>query len=438
MNKKIIIIGLILVVALGGGFLYRSINSKSGGAGHAEKKEAGHKDEKAGVHEEGKAGHKDEKADAHKEGKEGHKEEKEGHEGHDEAGSVKMTVEVQKQNGVAVAPAKKQRLPGVISVTGKVEANADKIAHVSPRISGKIVTVRASLGDSVSAGQALATLDSVELGEALGRYHQSMTKLALTQSNMDRIKNLVEKKIAARKDILQAETDYKTAQTELHTDEERLSLFGFSASDLKGDSHKRPLLPVKSPISGTITEKHAIVGELSDPSKSLYTVADLSNVWVLVDINEKDLAKVRRGQTAIVSISAFPDLKLKGRITYIADLVDQATRTVKARIEVSNPGRKLKPEMFATVELTLAADAPPVLAVPEDALQDLDGKKVVFVAENEAEFAARPVQTGRTAAGMVEIISGLKEGENYAIKGSFILKSEVKKGEMTDEHGHGK
>jgi cobalt-zinc-cadmium efflux system membrane fusion protein len=422
-NKKVIIIGVILAVALGGGFLYRSINLKNSGSEPVEKKETGHKDEKAGAHEEDK---------------DGHKEKKEGHEGHDEVGSVKMTAEVQKQNGVAVATLKKQQMAGVISVTGKVEANADKIAHVSPRISGKIVSVKASLGDSVSAGQSLATLDSVELGEALGRYHQSKTKLALAQSNMDRIKTLVEKKIAARKDILLAETDFKTAQTELHTDEERLSLYGVSASELKGDNHKRPLLPVKSPISGTITEKHAIVGELSDPSKSLFTVADLSNVWVMVDINEKDLAKVRRGQTATVNIGAFPDLKLKGRITYIADLVDQATRTVKARIEVSNPVRKLKPEMFATVELALAVDAPPVLAVPEDALQDLDGKKVVFVAENETEFAARPVQAGRTTAGMVEIVSGLKEGENYAIKGSFILKSEVKKGEMTDEHGHGK
>jgi cobalt-zinc-cadmium efflux system membrane fusion protein len=195
-------------------------------------------------------------------------------------------------------------------------------------------------------------------------------------------------------------------------------------------------LPVRSPIGGIITEKHAIVGELSDPSKSLYTVADLSSVWVMVDINEKDLAKVRKGQAAIVSVGAFPDMKLKGRITYIADLVDQATRTVKARIEVANPGRKLKPEMFATVELALAADAPPVLAVPEDALQDLDGKKVVFVAEKESEFEVRTVQIGRVAGGLIEIVSGLKEGERYAIKGSFILKSEAKKGEMKDEHGH--
>jgi len=424
-NKRAIIIGLILAVALGGGLYYRASQNKGGEAEHAEHKEAGHGSEKAGGHEEGKE----------------HKGEKEGHEGHDEhgeAGMVKMTAEVQKQNGVVVAAAKKQRLAGAISATGKVEANADRIAHVSPRISGKIVSVKASLGDSVSAGQVMATLDSVELGEALSRYHQSRTKLALAQSSMDRIKTLVEKKIAARKDILQAETDYKTAQTELHTDEERLSLYGVSISDVKGDSHKKPLLPVRSPIGGVITEKHAIVGELADPSKSLYTVADLSSVWVMVDINEKDLAKVHRGQAATVIVGAFPEQKFRGRINHIADVLDQSTRTVKARIEVANPGRKLKPEMFATVELALAGNAPPVVAVPEDALQDLDGKKVVFVAEEEAEFAARQVEVGRSAGGLIEIVSGLKEGERYAVKGAFILKSELKKGEVVDEHGHGK
>ena len=419
MKKKVIIIGLILAVALGGGFLYRSTNLKSSGGEHAEKEEAGHKDEKEG---------------AHKEGGE-HTEEKEGHDEHGEEGVVKMTAEVQKQNGVVVAPAKTQRLSGAISATGKVEANADRIAHVSPRISGKIVAVRASLGDSVSSGQTLATLDSVELGEALNRYHQSKTKLALAQSNMERIKILVEKKIAARKDILQAETDFKTAQTELHTDEDRLTLFGVSLSDFNGGGRKKPLLPVRSPIGGIITEKHAIIGELSDPSKSLYTVADLSSVWVMVDINEKDLAKVRKGQNAIVIIGAYPDLKFRGRINHIADAVNESTRTVKARIEVANPGRKLKPEMFATVELALAADAPPVLAVPEDALQELEGKKVLFVTDNGTEFKVRPVEAGRAASGMVEIVSGLKEGERYAVKGSFMLKAEQKKGEL-EGHNH--
>jgi len=419
-NRKIIVIGLIAALAVGGGLYYRASRAPGTTPEHAGHAEAGHTEEKGG-HD----GHGDEK---HGDG---------GHDEHGEIGSVKMPAPLQKQNGIVVAPAKTQRIAGAISVTGKVEANADRIAHVSPRIPGKIVTVKSSLGDGVAAGQTLVTLDSVELGEAMNRFRQSRTKLALAQSNMERIKALVEKKIAARKDILQAETDYKTAQAELHTDEERLSLYGVAAADLAGDGPKKPLLTVRAPIGGIITEKHAIVGELADPSKSLYTIADLSSVWVVVDINEKDLAKIHRGQPASVGVGAFPDLKLKGRITYIADLVDQNTRTVKARIEVANPGRKLKPEMFATVELALAADAPPVLAVPEDALQELDGKRVLFVAEDDDEFAARPVQTGRSAAGMVEIVSGLKEGEKYAVKGSFILKSEVKKGEMKDEHGHG-
>ena len=350
-----------------------------------------------------------------------------------EPATVALSPEKQKQNGVVVAEAKQELLGGVLSATGKVEANADRIAHVSPRISGKIVVVSASLGDSVFAGQALATIDSVELGEALNRYHQAKTKLALAQSNMERVKNLVEKKIAARKDILQAETDFKTAQTELHTDEERLSLYGISRVELAGERHQKPLLPVRSPIGGIITEKHAIVGELADPAKNLFTVADLSSVWVLVDINEKDLVKVHKGQAATVTVGAFPDLKLKGRITYIADLVNETTRTVKARIEVVNPGRKLKPEMFAGIELALPADASPVLAVPEDALQELDGKRVLFVTENGTVFKPRPLELGRVSGGKVEVTAGLKQGERYVVNGGFLLKSELKKGELGGE-----
>jgi cobalt-zinc-cadmium efflux system membrane fusion protein len=415
-KRKEIIFGLILAVAIAGGLYYGFSARKV--AEHGEHREAGHTDEK---------GH-----DAGKEQKEA------GHDGHDEHGEervVRMVPEVQKQNGVVVLPAEKQRLPGMISATGKVEANADRIAHVSPRISGKIVSVKASLGDPVSAGQPLATIDSVELGEALNRYRQSKTKLALAQGNMERVKALVEKKIAARKDILQAETDYQTARTEVHTDEERLRLYGLAAPDLKDDLPRKPLLPVRSPIAGIVTEKHAIVGELADPSRSLYTIADLSSVWVLVDIHEKDLAKVGRGQAATVTVTAFPGMKLKGRITYIADLVDEATRTVKARVEVSNPGRKLKPEMFATVDLSLAADAPPVIAVPEEAVQELDGKRLLFVTADGTGFEPRQVQLGRAAAGMVEVLSGLAEGERYAAKGAFMLKSELKKGEL-EGHAH--
>lgn len=410
MNRKGTIIGIVIVLILGGAFVYRFTRLTAGkGEERAEHRDAG----------EGK-----ESKNTKKEGKEIKQE---------EAKSVKMDPEIQKKNGVVVGSARKKSLGGTITATGKVEVNADRIAHVSPRIPGKVVSVGSSLGDGVAAGQVLVRLDSVELGEALNRYRQSKTKLSLAKNNMLRVAALVEKKIAARKEILQAETGYQSAMAELHTDEERLLLYGVAKKDLVAINGKRILLPVRSPIGGLITEKHATAGELADPSKSLYTVADLSTLWVMVDVNEQDLAKVRKGQAAVVKVGAYPDTKFRGRITHIADLVDEATRAVKARVEVQNPGRKLKPEMFATVELTLPANAPPVLAVPEDALQDMDGKKVLFVTGNGAEFEPRRVELGRASGGMVEITAGLKEGERYAVKGGFLLKSELKKGELGEE-----
>jgi membrane fusion protein, heavy metal efflux system len=427
-NKKAIVIGTVLVLVLGGGVAYRLTHSQTGGAEHAESKEAPHGEEKG--HEE--KGHEEKGHEEKGHEEKGH-EEKAG-DGHG-AERIKLTLLQQKENGVALSQASTMRMAGTIGATGKVEANADRIAHVSPRISGKIVAVRSSLGDTVAAGQVLATLDSVELGEALNRYRQSKTKLALAQSSMDRITTLVEKKIAARKEILQAESDFKMAQAELHTDGERLSMFGISAAQIAAGDLKKPLLPVRSPMSGIITEKHAIVGEFGDPAKSLYTVADLSSVWVMVDIHEKDLAKVRKGQQATVVVAAFPELKFRGRVTYLADQLHETSRTVKARVEVANPGRRLKPEMFASVELVLASDTPPVLAVPEGAVQEVGGKKMVFVAVGDTEFEPRPVELGRSAGGMLEVVSGLKAGERYAVKGGFLLKSELQKGEI-EGHAH--
>ncbi|MHB1183553.1 MAG: efflux RND transporter periplasmic adaptor subunit [Desulfobulbia bacterium] len=410
MNNKGIIIGVILAVALAGGFYYRFTHLATGAQEEKAHNETADPKEKSEGQNAGEAGREDEAPK-----------------------TVSMTPEIQKQHGVVVAAAKQEHLADAVSVTGKVEVNGDRIAHVSPRIPGKIAAVSASLGDSVASGQVLVMLDSVELDEAINRYRQSKAKLSLAKNNLERVNALVEKKIAPRKEIMQAETDYQMSSSELHADQERLALYGFSSAGLDAPGHTRQLLPVRSPIGGVITEKHAIVGELADPARNLYTVADLSSVWVMVDINEKDLAKVRKGQEAIVKVGAFPDLNFPGRISHIADMVDGATRTVKARVEVQNPGRKLKPEMFASVELALPADAVPVLAVFEEALQDLEGRKVVFVTANGTEFEPRPLALGRSSGGQVEVLGGLKEGERYAVKGGFLLKSELKKGELGEE-----
>jgi len=401
------IVAIAVAVVLGGAFIYRIGHIVTGGKpATVEKKET----VAAGTASEGKEG------------------------GDKQSRGVRLKPEILQDRAVVVEIAKKVTLGGLVAATGKVESNADRTAHVSPRIPGKIVWAGASLGDTVAAGQVLARLDSVELGEALSAYYKARSRVGLAKANMERIRTLVEKKIAARKEILQAETEYQTAMSELHADEERLRLYGLSPSEFEEHTEeKRILLPVHSPIAGVVTGKHTTVGELADPSKNLFTVADLSSVWVLVDVNERDLAKIEKGRIAAVKVGAFPDKVFRGRVTYIADLVDDATRTVKARIEVANPGRKLKPEMFATVELVIRPSGRPVLAVPEEAVVEMEGKKLLFITGDDVEFVPREITTGAKGGSWTEITAGLKEGERYAAKGGFLLKSELKKGELGEE-----
>ncbi|MBJ6723718.1 efflux RND transporter periplasmic adaptor subunit [Geomesophilobacter sediminis] len=405
MIRKSVVCGGVAVLALVGAFGYRFTHLPGKGEARAERTE--------------EPGKKEPKAD--------------GAGAREVVKTVRMEAEVQKKAGVVVARAVRNEMAGTLTATGKIAPDGERLTHVAPPLSGRIVWAGVGQGQTVGKGTVLARLESVEVAESMNRYRQSRAKLALAEKNLERVKALVEKKIAARKEIFQVENECRSASAEVAGDEQRLLLYGVGRHDLAAPPEKKILLPVRTLLGGVVTEKHATVGELADPSKSLFTVADLGTVWVLVDINEKDLARVKQGQSAVVRVGAYPDRKFRGRITQLADLVDEATRTVKARVEVPNPGRKLKPEMFATVELALPAAGPPVLAVPEEALVELEGKKVLFVSRDGTDFLPRPVMTGAVSGGYVEITAGLAEGELYAQKGGFVLKSELKKGELGEE-----
>jgi len=173
--------------------------------------------------------------------------------------------------------------------------------------------------------------------------------------------------------------------------------------------------------------------------KALFTVADLSTLWVVIDIYEKDSSRLRLGTGVKVSVTAFPDKTFRGKISYISDVVDEKTRTEKARVTIDNSSGLLKPGMFAAVLIEATSGGTErIIAVPEEAVL-LDGtKRYVFVNISPDKFNRRDIEVGRTLGGRLEVTSGLKEGEMVAVKGAFILKSELKKGEIVDPHGHGK
>jgi cobalt-zinc-cadmium efflux system membrane fusion protein len=398
------------------------------------KKDAAKEKEHAAVEE--KAGHEGEH-----EGHEGeHEGEHEGHEG-EEPGVVTLSPEKQKSSGIEVRQVALENVAVPLSATAVIEINMDRSAKISPRVAGKAVRITASQGDRVKAGQALAWLDSVELDQAWADYIKAQGKVELVRKNLQREETLFEKKVAPEKDVLKAKQELGEAEADLNLAKERFKMLGVNVSQFgssKGNGG-HPLIPITTPVSGVVLEKTVTQGEMVNPEKALFTVADLSTLWVVIDIYEKDASRLRLGTGVKVSVTAFPEKTFKGKISYIADVVDENTRTEKARVTIDNSSGLLKPGMFASVLIEATSGGTErIIAVPEEAVI-IDGtKRYVFIQTAPTQFKSREIEAGRTLGGRLEVTAGLKEGEMVAVKGAFILKSELKKGEIVDEHGHGK
>ncbi len=320
------------------------------------------------------------------------------------------------------------------SFPGKVSVNETRLAHVGPRIAGRAVEVFANLGDFIKKGQPLALIDSPELGEAQSQYLKAMTNLQVAEKSYERAKVVLEGKVMSTGEFQRREGEYLSASTEAKAAEDRLHLFGMTEEEVSsiGKGHTiNSRVAIYAPVSGTLIERHLTLGEVVEPVKPLFVIADLSNLWVIADIAENDISKVGKGQRVTVVASSYPDREFTGRVVYISDTVDPATRTVKVRAEVENLNGILKPEMFAVVKIgTGKVEA---LAIPESAVQREGEKTIIFVAKGENSFEKRVVTIGPEIDGFHQALSGLEKGERIVTKGVFTLKSEMMKGLMEEE-----
>ena len=309
----------------------------------------------------------------------------------------------------------------------------DRAARISPRVTGKAVKIIASQGDRVKEGQVLAYIDSVELDQIWSDYRKAQGKVELALRSLQREETLFQKKISPEKDVLKARQELGEAQADISLAKDRFRLAGIDVTQfaaIQGNG-SHPLIPVASPLSGVVIEKSVTQGELVNPEKILFMVADLRTLWVVIDVYEKDMSRLKAGVNVKVTVTAFPDKAFKGKISYISDVVDEKTRTEKARVTIDNAGGLLKPGMFATVMAEeTGRPTERVVAVPEEAVQIEGAARYVFVRIAQDKFRRRDVEIGRTLGTNLEIKAGLKEGEMVAVKGAFILKSELKKGEL--------
>ena len=384
------------------------------------KKEAAKEEKQAAVEEKNEAGHQGE------------------HEG-EEPGVVTLSPEKQKSEGIEVAQVALKDTAVPFFATAVIEMNMDRSARISARVTGKAVRITASQGDRVKAGQALAYLDSVELDQTWADYLKAQGKVELARKNLQREEILYEKKVSPEKDVLKARQELGEAEADLNLAKERFRLIGVNVSQFEATKGNgtHPLIPVTTPVGGVIMEKTITQGEMVNSEKALFTVADLSTLWVVIDIYEKDISRLRLGTVVTVSVTAFPEKTFRGKIAYIGAVVDEKTRTEKARVTIDNSSGLLKPGMFASV-LTEATSGGTerLIVVPEEAVL-IDGtKRYVFIQIAPDKFKMREIAAGRTLGDRLEVTSGLTEGDTVAVKGSFILKSELKKGELVDEHGH--
>lgn len=356
-----------------------------------------------------------------------------------ETGAVTLTSEKLQAAGIETRTVNLEPLSALITATAVIEFNGDKLSKVSPRVSGRVAKLLASQGDRVKAGQHLAYIDSVELDQAWSDYVKARGKVELAKKSLGREETLYEKKVSAEKDVIKARQEMGEAEADLNLSIERFRLLGIDVVGMEQQKNgnkdvRHPLIPLVSVVSGAVVERTATPGEIVGPDKVLFTVADLSSLWVVIDIYENSLPLIHSGTGVKVSVSALSDAVFKGTIAHVGDVVDEKSRTIKARVIVDNASGKLKPGMFAAVSIDAKGlSEEQVIAVPEDALL-LDGTtRYVFVATGPGAFARRDVAVGRNLGNRIEVTDGIKKGDLLVIKGAFVLKSELKKESLTGE-----
>ena len=340
-------------------------------------------------------------------------------------------------------------IAGVVSATGKIIVPEDRTAVIGPVNEGRIVKLYAGQGSRVRKGQKLAELESADIDQAEADYlkaladaenarRSSAAEIKLAQETYDRTKSLYEKTVVPGKNLQSAEHDLEVARANAENNaastkatltaaRRHLLILGLSDSAIDALSKKPGLgatFSLNAPIDGVVVERNATIGATVGTDASVFKIIDISRVWVDANVFEKDLPRVRVGQGVKLTVTAFPGSTFSGRIIFINSVVDPDSRTVKVRTEVPNADGRLKPDMFANVEIVTDVNKA-AISVPQSAVLEDSGKTIVFVAEGKS-YKQRQVQLGIKNGDRVEIIDGVKAGDQVVIKGNYLLLQQSK------------
>lgn len=342
---------------------------------------------------------------------------------------LRLTPEMFSRMDLQLAQVEQGQLRTSREFPATVQANENALAEVTTLIRGRVVKVHVDVGQDVKKGAVLATLHSVDLGIAEGEYLKATARLYEADLAYKRGKELNQQMVISRAELLRREAAMRTARAEARETENRLALLGVPQEEIKRLNREQTIkanVPLRAPFDGRVIMRNITSGEVVETHQKFFTVADLSDMWVVANVPEKDVQFIRRDQKVDVVIAAYPHAIFTGTITYIGDVLDPATRTMRLRVTVPNPERLLKPEMFAIVRVHAAASAE-TLSLPVSAVQEGPNGTIVFVQRETGAFEARIVKLGDEQGNLVQVLNGVRVGELVVTKGSFALKSEMER-----------
>lgn len=361
--------------------------------------------------------------------------------------SVTLTSAAIAEAGIGTWTVKPISLEHLLILNGSVGHDENRLLQVSANVHGRVVSIPVDLGARVRKGDVLVTLESIELGRARESFLRELSSERVARRGYERSQGLVAAKAISEGEFQAREGDYLTKKAALESAERALYLLGDgkdqvdrlrarTASDAGAPgADDSASLSLRAPFAGRVIDRTVSPGALVDELQPLLTLADLSSVWVFLQAYEKDLALLREGVPVTLRSEAYPQEAFKGKVDFIGSVVDPATRTVRLRATVPNPGEKLRPGMFvkAQVDVPQSYEGRTVLAVPQSALQTLEDRTTLFVQTGTGVFARRSVETGHSFEGFTEAYSGVKAGDVVVTEGSFVLKSEFAKASLAEE-----
>jgi len=361
---------------------------------------------------------------------------------------VTLSPEQQSAAMVETQAAMLSQEPDMLRVKGRVALADDRTWRIGVRTVGSVVAVYAGLGDYVRKGQILARYHADEVRDSRAQYRAAVSELdrakaaaVQAQRNRDRAQRLLELKAGsaqqvelAQQDLVSAQAAIKKVQIEVERGrdllEDDLRVPADPPANRKDETEDE--VPIIAPADGYIIEKNVTAGKTVELSSVTFVIGDLSKVWMFASVRQEDLEKIRVGQSAFVTLPSLDGTRFPGKITNLGQQFDPNTRVMQVRIELSNSNSRLRPEMLANAEIPVGGRKPALL-VPSDAVQQVNGQDVVFVRTAPDRFAVRPVRVGETSDGKTPVLDGIKAGDQVAIRGSFILKSQLLKSTLESE-----